>query len=174
MDSKKISLCLEGNRNAQKELYDLYKTNMYILCQRYFSDFEDAKDALQEGFIKIYRDLKQFDSEKGTLGSWMKKVIINTCLEKIRKIKVDYQSFNDQSHDIAYESSIDSDLNVRDLTRLIQSLPTGYRTVFNLYVIEGYNHKEIGELLNISENTSKTQLMKSKNMLKVMLEEVLK
>jgi RNA polymerase sigma factor (sigma-70 family) len=168
-----IKLCLKGDRAAQKELYEMYKVNMFALCQRYFSDIEDAKDTLQEGFIKIYRDLNQYSEDKGTLGSWIKKVFINTCLEKLRKNKLDFQSLDTATETIGFESTIVSDLNLRDLTLLIQNLPLGYRTVFNLYVIEGYSHKEIGEQLNISENTSKTQLMKAKNMLKNKLEEIL-
>lgn len=174
MDPLKIQLCLQGNRNAQKELYELYKNNMYVLCQRYFADSEDSRDTLQEGFIKVFRDLYQFDQTKGTLGSWMKKVFVNTCLEKLRKNKVDFQSLTMQSDSIGFEPNIISDLNVKDLTKIIQMLPSGYRTVFNLYVIEGYNHKEIGEQLNITESTSKTQLMKAKNMLRSRLEEILK
>ncbi len=174
MDNTKIKQCVDGNRIVQKELYELYKNNMYILCQRYFQDIEDAKDALQEGFIKVYKDLYQYNQEKGTLGSWMKRVFINTCLEKLRKNKIDFVSINDNMEIHSFESSIISDLNLYDLTRIIQKLPVGYRTVFNLYVIEGYTHKEIGDQLNISENTSKTQLMKAKNLLKMKIEEILK
>jgi len=174
MDRQKIKLCIEGNRVAQKELYEAYKVNLYVLCQRYFFDIEDAKDALQEGFVKVFRDLHQYDEQKGHVSSWIKKIFINTCLEKLRKKKIDFQQISDFDQCAVHDSGILSDLNMKDLTRLIQNLPTGYRTVFNLYVIEGFNHQEIGDKLGISENTSKTQLMKAKNMLRNKLEEVFK
>ena len=174
MDSYKIKQCIHNDRVAQKELYDLYKTNMFVLCMRYFSEQEEAKDALQEGFIKVFRDLYQYDSSKGALGSWIRRVMVNTCLEKLRKNKVNFQPIDDIKNMVGYESSILSDLMIKDLTKLIQLLPIGYRTVFNLYVVEGYTHNEISEQLKISENTSKTQLMKAKNMLRNKIEAAFK
>ncbi len=174
MDREKIKLCVEGNRMAQKELYEAYKVNLYVLCQRYFNDLEDAKDALQEAFVKVFRDLHQYDEQKGHVSSWIKKVFINTCLEKLRKKKIDFQQLGEYDHIHHYEPGVLSDLNMKDLTKMVQLLPVGYRTVFNLYVIEGFNHQEIADQLNISESTSKTQLMKAKNMLRNKLEEVLK
>lgn len=174
MDSNKIKRCLHNDRVAQKELYDLYKTNMFVLCQMYFSDREEAKDALQDGFIKVFRDLYQYDNSKGALSSWIRKVMVNTCLEKLRKNKVNFQPIDDIQSNVGYDSNILSDLMVKDLTRLIQLLPIGYRTVFNLYVVEGYTHMEISDQLNISENTSKTQLMKAKNMLRNKIEAAFK
>lgn len=174
MHDQKIKLCIEGNRTAQKELYEAYKVNLYVLCQRYFTDPEDAKDALQEGFVKVFRDLHQYDSSKGHVSSWIKKVFINTCLEKLRKKKIDFQFLEDHSYHLTHDPGIIEELNLKDLIKMIQNLPTGYRTVFNLYVIEGYNHQEIAEQLGISESTSKTQLMKAKNMLRMKLEDVFK
>jgi RNA polymerase sigma-70 factor (ECF subfamily) len=174
MDIQKIKLCIDGNRLAQKELYEAYKVNLFVLCQRYFSDLEDAKDALQEGFVKVFRDLHQYDEGKGHVASWIKKVFINTCLEKLRKRKIDFQQITDYDLSFVYDQDILSELNLKDLTKIIQKLPTGYRTVFNLYVIEGYNHQEIADQLGISESTSKTQLMKAKNMLRLMFEDILK
>jgi len=174
MDIQKIRLCIEGNRMAQKELYEAYKVNLYVLCQRYFTDLEDAKDVLQEGFVKVFRDLHQYDEAKGHVSSWIKKVFVNTCLEKLRKKKIDFQKIEVNDHEVVFDSGILSDLNLKDLTKMIQKLPTGYRTVFNLYVIEGYNHLEIADQLGISESTSKTQLMKAKNMLRIKLEDVFK
>ncbi len=174
MDDQKIRLCIDGNRIAQKELYEAYKVNLYVLCQRYFSDLEDAKDTLQEGFVKVFKDLHQYDQAKGHVSSWIKKVFVNTCLEKLRKKKLDFRKIEDYEQEVVQDSCIISDLNMKDLTKMIQKLPTGYRTVFNLYVIEGYNHQEIAEQLGISESTSKTQLMKAKNMLRLKLDVVFK
>lgn len=174
MDNQKIKLCVQGSRTAQKELYEAYKVNLYVLCQRYFSDLEDAKDVLQEGFVKVFRDLHQYDENKGNIYSWIKKVFVNTCLEKLRKKKIDFKKIEDYDHEVLFDSGIISDLNLKDLTKMIQKLPPGYKTVFNLYVIEGYSHQEIADQLDISESTSKTQLMKAKNMLRLKLEDVLK
>jgi len=173
MDNRDISLCIKNDREAQKRLYESYKTRMYILCQRYFSSKEDSKDALQEGFIKVFKDLHQYDASKAVLGTWMNRVFINTCLQKLRKKKVDFESMDIQTELIGFESTIMSDLQLKDLTQIIQKLPAGYRTVFNLYVIEGYNHKEISTQLGIAIGTSKTQLMKAKKMLRIKLAEAL-
>jgi RNA polymerase sigma-70 factor (ECF subfamily) len=170
MDTPKLKLCIDGNRSAQKELYDSYNRALFVLCQRYFSDIDDAQDALQDGFIKVYRDLYQFDALKGSIYSWLKKVFINTCLEKLRKKKLDFVNVDDSQIISYYEPDVISTLGLKEITELIQSMPTGYRTVFNLYVIEGYNHSEIAQMLGISESTSKTQLMKAKNFLKGKIE----
>jgi len=172
MDLTLINNCLKEHRDAQRVLYETYKRSCYILCLRYFSCREDAEDALQDGFVKVFRDLYQFDQSKGKFDSWLKIIIIRTCLEKLRKKSFEYTDLNDNLDFIETDMSPLENLNLQYLTQLIQQLPLGYRTVFNLYVIDGYTHKEIGELLNISENTSKTQLMKAKNMLKSKLESV--
>ncbi len=172
MDLNLINNCIEGQRDAQKQLFVMYNKKCFVLCLRYFTYREDAEDAMQDGFVKIFRDLYQFDRNKGTFDSWIKIIIIRTCLEKLRKRSFDHAELNDNLDLMETNMSPLENLNLQYLTQLIQQLPVGYRTVFNLYVIDGYTHKEIGELLNISENTSKTQLMKAKNMLKSKLESV--
>lgn len=158
--------CIRGNRTAQKELYDKYAGSMYVLCQRYFQCREEAMDALQEGFIKVFKDLSQFDSAKGSFVLWIRRIFINTCLEMLRKRKMIFSDINEM-YDLMEENvnALDN-LGLKDLVSLIQKLPDGYRTVFNLYVIEGYSHAEIAGMLNITENTSKSQLFKAKNALK--------
>jgi len=173
MNKEDILLCIKNDRSAQKRLYESYKSRMYILCQRYFSNKEDGRDALQEGFIKVFKDLHQYDESKAALGTWMNRVFVNTCLQKIRKKKVDFQAMGSHAEKIGFESTVISDLNLKDLTKIIQLLPLGYRTVFNLYVIEGYTHKEISSQLGIAVGTSKTQLMKAKKMLRIKLAETL-
>ena len=174
MDPAKIKQCISGDRKTQKELYEMYKVSLFIVCQRYFSDRDEAQDVLQDGFIKIFRDLHQFDESKGQLLYWMKKVMVNTCLEKLRKRKIFLHSIDDNISNIVYDSDILSDLNLYDITKWIQKLPLGYRTVFNLYAIEGYSHADIAIQLGITESTSKTQYMKARNMLKGFLEVALK
>ena len=165
-----VSDCMKGDRNAQKKLYDSFSNSMFVLCQRYFNCREEALDAVQEGFIKVFRDLKQFDSSKGNLSQWIRKIFVNTCLEMLRKKKVFFQDIETIPDVMDLGGNIMDDLNMHDLVRTIQKLPVGYRTVFNLYVIEGYTHAEIAQKLNISENTSKTQLLKAKASLKRVLE----
>ena len=166
-----IKGCLSGDLKAHKDLYDMYKVKMYVLCQRYLSNTEDAKDTLQDGFIKIFRDLHQYDPEIGKFEHWMKRVFVNTCLETFRKKKIDFQTLDDSVQFHSREENALSVLNLQELTKLIQNLPLGYRTVFNMYVIEGYKHPEIAEKLGISESTSKTQFMKAKFLLRQKLEE---
>ena len=173
-DHKILKGCLEGERNAQKALYQKYKVPMFRICLRYAQDRAEAEDMLQDGFIKVYTDLHQFRSD-GPLGGWIRKVMVNTALMAIRKKKVLFSSI--ELEDIAEQVTTDEDvfatMNAKALTRIIQKLPTGYRVVFNMFVIEGYSHKEIAEQLNISVNTSKSQLSKGKAVLRRMLEKVI-
>jgi RNA polymerase sigma factor (sigma-70 family) len=170
MNKNLLEACLNGDVKAQKELYEQSKVQMYVTCQRYTASIEDAKDVLQEGFIKIFRDLHQFDPNKGKVEYWMKKVMVNTCLEAIRKKRIDFQSLDSSLNVPSQEETSLSKLSLQELTKLIQNLPLGYRTVFNMYVIEGYTHAEIAEQLEITESTSKTQLMKAKSLLRQKLE----
>lgn len=173
MDLSVIKSCLNNDRLAQKQLYECFKVRMFVLTQRYFADIEEAKDALQDGFIKVFKELHQYDASRGNLSSWVSKIFINCCLEKIRKRRISFQDLSEQELEIATHCTTEENLTLQDLTKMIQQLPIGYRTIFNMYVIEGYSHAEIGTLLNISENTSKTQLMKAKKALKIKLESVL-
>ncbi len=146
-----------------------------MVCLRYAHCKPDADDMLQEGLISIFRDLKQFDVRKGSFGAWSNRVLVNAILQYLRKwkkLKLN-DDFQEMSQILIEDEDVFSTMSAKELTLLIQQLPTGYRIVFNLYVIEGYKHREIAELLNISENTSKTQLLKAKKMLRVRLENIL-
>jgi RNA polymerase sigma-70 factor (ECF subfamily) len=174
-DEKLVKGCLKGDGSAQKELYEKYKIQLFRVCLRYSKDHNEAEDMLQDGFIKIFTDLHQF-SFQGPLGAWMRRVVVNVALQHIRKNKR-LEILNEPIEAIADEYQTDaevfSNLNIKTLTKLIQMLPDGYRVVFNMYVIEGYSHKEIAEQLNIQVNTSKSQLSKAKNALKKMLEKIM-
>ncbi len=164
---KAIIAAKEGNSVAQRYLYEQYKIPLFTVCLRYSRDKSEAEDILQEGFIKIFKDLDQY-AGKGAIGAWMRKVMVNTALQYIRKWKKDWKHADTHDYQEAFQTSeiAFQNLGLEELTRLIQQLPNGYKVVFNLYVIEGYSHKEIGELLGISESTSKTQLFKAKATLK--------
>lgn len=161
--------CLEKDVKSQKALYHKYSPVMFAVCMRYAGNKENARDMLQESFIKVFDGLKFFRFE-GSFEGWIKRVAVNTCLDFNKKIK--NEPYNEALEDFGHvgqQESISDKLNASDLFGLLQKLPVGYRTVFNLYAIEGYSHNEVAEMLGVSENTSKTQLFKARKMLQVML-----
>ncbi len=153
------------------ELYEMYQHQWYGLCLRYQKNQADACDALQDAVIKVFQNLKAFDPHKGEFGGWAYRVVLNENLQNLRKAKRNNHEDLEHVFDLQYdgETSLER-VSAQELTALIQQLPTGYRTVFNLHVIEGYGHKEIADQLNISEGTSKSQLSKAKAMLRRRLE----
>jgi RNA polymerase sigma factor (sigma-70 family) len=165
-ESDLIRGCIDGDRTMQAELYRRFSGKMYAVCMRYAGNASDAQDLLQEGFIKVYRNLHRFRAE-GSFEGWVRRVFVNSSIEQFRKKSVQLTSVTDRD-----ESTIpDNDFSAlealaeRDIIRLIQELSPGYRTVFNLYVVEGYSHGEIGDLLGISEGTSKSQLARARSVL---------
>jgi len=160
---------LEGDQKAFREFYGKYSKWFFLTCLRYVNSKEDAQDLLQDSFIAIHRDLHQFDHTKGQLKYWCRKVVVNVCLQYLRKKSVlkDFDELEETIDVMVEESSAIDNLSVKELLNYVVQLPKGYRTIFNLYVIDGYNHKEIAQLLGISANTSKTQLMKARRMLQV-------
>lgn len=162
-----IKKILEGDKASFRILYERHNRSFLLICLRYFKNRADSEDMMQESFLKIYKQLKQFDPERGKFVHWSKRIVINTCLEKLRKKNVlnDFDSIFDMGINLNIPANALDNLSLEELTYVIQQLPKGYRTIFNLYVIDGYNHREIGEMLNISENTSKTQLMKARKFL---------
>ena len=166
-----IKAAQKGNPVAQRYLYEKYKVQLFTLCLRYSRDRSEAEDMLQEGFIHIFKNLYQYTG-KGNIGGWMRRVMVTMALQYLRKWKKDWLHEDSQDYENAFYSSdnIFQKLGLEELTKLIQALPKGYKIVFNLYVIEGYSHKEIAELLGISENTSKSQLFKAKAALRRQLE----
>lgn len=172
MDAEKdlIARCLQGNSKAEEELYDRYKGRMYGICLRYAGNALEAQDILQEGFVRAFQQLKQFRLQ-GPLEAWLRRIFINTAITLAKrefkfsnkeKLTSNLPGGND-------DFDILSNLNLQEILRLIQNLPRGYRTVFNLFVIEGFTHKEIGKKLRISENTSKSQLFAAKRCLRTQL-----
>ena len=157
-----LAQCIEKQPKAQKELFDLLAPKMYAICLRYAQDNDEAKDILQEGFIKVFGNLEKFE-HKGSFEGWVKRIFINTSIEFYRRSQ--RENIVDSIDDVA-EQSIDShtlsELKAADLLQLINGMPKGYKTVFNLFAIEGFHHDEIAKMLNISENTSKSQLHKAR------------
>ena len=169
-----VKKCLEKDPLAQKQLFDSFSRKMMGVCLRYSQDQEEAQDVLQMGFIKVFEKLHMYSSE-GSLEGWIRKVIVNTALDNIRKNK----KFNDNIEldkvdfqlDNKSETGLEA-LSAKDLLRIIQEMPPGFRTVFNLYAIEGYSHKEIAEQLGITVSTSKSQYSRARVYLqKIIIEE---
>ncbi len=172
-ESDLIKGCLGGDRRMQEELYRRFSPRMYGVCLRYSGNAEEAEDILQEGFIKIYKKLESYRGE-GSFEGWIRRIFVNTAIEHFRR-KIYQQPITEQ-HENTLEGknlSILDNLGEKDLLKLVQELSPGYRTVFNLYVVEGYTHKEIGEMLGISEGTSKSQLSRAKVILQDMVKKYL-
>lgn len=157
-----IQKCLQGNSASQKKLFDIFSGKMYSVCMRYASDPDLAQDFLQEGFIRLFKNLHQFRFE-GSFEGWVRRIFIHTSIEFCRK-KAKNMEVNglEDLENVGFDENVLDKFNAESLLLLVQKLPTGYRTVFNLYAIEGYTHKEIAIELGISENTSKTQLRKAR------------
>ena len=171
MDEKQlIEGCVNSDRRAQKALYDKYSRRMMAVCLRYVKDQEDARDLLQEGFVKLYTNIHKFSGE-GSFDGWVRKIFVNSALERLRHN--DILKNADDIDDVNYADMPDdesaSEISSDDIMKYVRSLPDGFRTVFNLFAIEGYSHKEIGEKLNISESTSRSQYMRARKILQKMI-----
>jgi len=142
-----------------------------LTCLRYVRNRAEAEDVLQESYIKIFKELRTYDSNKAQFSTWSNRVVINTCLMHLRKKNVlrDFDNIIDFSSKLTVDANAVDRLSLQDLTNFITQLPKGYRTVFNMYVIDGFKHPEIAEQLNIAVSTSKTQLMKARKMLQGMI-----
>lgn len=165
-----INGCIEGNRRMQEILYQRFAPRMYAVCLRYAGTAEEAEDILQEGFIKVYKKMASFRGE-GSFEGWIRRIFVNTAIEHFRRKRYLQPVTEKEENTIEgkYLSALD-DMATKDVMALIQQLSPGYRTVFNLYVVEGYSHKEIADMLGISEGTSKSQLSRAK----VILQELVK
>ncbi|WP_298421680.1 RNA polymerase sigma factor [uncultured Kordia sp.] len=171
-----LKKCMRGNRKAQMKLYDLYADAMYIVTCRYISNREDAKDVMQEAFLKAFTRLSQYKGEVA-FGAWLKRIMINQCIDTLKKRSLVYEEINDQTMTIVDEDSswhINENVTKQEVTLAIENLPTKYKYVVQLYLIEGYDHQEISEILEIPVRTSRTQLMRGKTKLKNNLNDLLK
>ncbi len=162
-----IQGCRQGHSSCQKALVDRYSQLLFTICLRYMRDETKSKDVLQEAFIRIFKSLKNFDPDKGSLQAWMKKITVNMALKTLNKKKLQYSGFTVEINDaLSVEPSALDNMQAADLLKIVQSLPEGYRHVFNLSVIEGYSHKEIAELLKIEEASSRSNLSRAKQLLR--------
>ncbi len=163
-----IEGCIEGDRYAQKMLFENYRATMFAICMRYAKNKMEAEDVMIDGFMMIYSNMATF-KKKGSFEGWMKRIMVNTAINNYRLNYKNYlvSSLDDEKHiEISDETEIyKDDLSSKILMDMIQSLPDGYRMVFNLFEIEGYSHKEIASMFNVSVSTTKTQLFYAKKAL---------
>lgn len=169
-DQKLVKQCRKGDRKAQRQLYDKYAPQMLSVCRRYVRSLEDAEEVLSNAFIKVFNKIDQYSGE-GALGGWIRRIIINESLNFIRYQKNLFVEVEEENHKDFSTTDFQDQMDADYLLAMIGQLPLGYRTVFNLYGIEGYSHQEIGEMLGISENTSKSQLSKARKHLQQRLGE---
>ena len=167
-----VEACKRGDRKAQFELYKLYSKAMYNICLRMLGSVENAEDALQNSFVDVFSKLDSFRFES-SIGAWIKRIVINNCINHIKKRKLDFAELNDNVHHIP-EDGVDNVpnevLKVELIQKAIMQLPEGYRVVFTLYAMEGYDHEEIGEILGVTEATSKSQYSRAKAKLRDILQ----
>lgn len=168
MEAQKVQILVEGcrtnDRIAQRQVYDAYKNAMYSVCLRICVNQDDAKDALQEGFIEVFKCIHAFRGES-TLGAWIKTIMARKALRKLRKL-----SFEPESKAVDEVVVFEDDLSGEELHNALSLLDEGYRSVFVLYEVEGYTHKEISQMMGISEGTSKSQLHYAKKKLQLILQ----
>lgn len=161
-----IKSCIKGNRKAQQNLYDLYAPKMFGICLRYARNYHSAEDILQDGFLKVFKYLKNYKGT-GSFEGWMRRIFVNVSIEQYRKVSTMYPVVDIADVDLRYdEINVIDELEVKDILNLVNQLADGYRIVFNLFVMEGYTHNEIGKMLGISEGTSKSQLARARSILK--------
>jgi RNA polymerase sigma-70 factor (ECF subfamily) len=164
-ESDIIEGCILGNPRMQRMLYEKFSPKMYALCIRYAGNTDDAQDILQDGFVKVFGNIAKFKGT-GSFEGWIRRIIVNTAIEHFRKKNtlqaIDEHTENQLADD---HSDIFNSLEAKELLEIIKSMPAGYRTVFNLYAIEGYTHKEIATMMNLTEGTSKSQYARAKSWL---------
>lgn len=160
-----ILACKKGDRQAQKQLYESFGPKFLSICKRYMRTSEDAEDALVQGFYKVFSKMDQYTGG-GSFEGWMRRIMVNECLMLLRKKNNFTMQVEINNIEIENPVTIEDRIAYEELLKVLDLLPTGYRTVFNLYVIEGYKHREIADILNISINTSKSQLILAKRRLR--------
>ncbi|HMG14766.1 MAG TPA: sigma-70 family RNA polymerase sigma factor [Saprospiraceae bacterium] len=154
--------CLRKDRDCQKVLFESFAGKMMTICIRYARHHAEAEDILQDGFVKVFQHLEQYKFE-GSFEGWMRRIFVNTSLKSLKKLSFQNEIIGSENTKEEHEDpSILSQMSELEILEIIKELPDGYRTVFNLNIIEGFSHKEIGEMLNITESTSRSQLLKAR------------
>ena len=170
-----IEGCLKNNRKTQKLLYEMYASKFLGMCMRYAKDKQEAEDILQDGFLKIFGRISQF-SGIGSFEGWMKRIIINTAITNYRQnLKHYYKQSIDDVNETDFETTnVEQEYSLEELLKVVQDLPPGYRMVFNMFAIEGFQHKEIAQMMGIDVTTSKSQYSRARKLLRTKLAELKK
>jgi len=163
-----IDQCREGNEKAQFQLYKLYYKAMYSVSLRIINDEMEAEDVMQEAFLNAFNKINSYKGEV-SFGAWLKKIVVNRSLDYLKKRKVQFEEVNERTAQISDYQMETKEVDVGAIKRAIQQLPDGYRVVLSLYLIEGYDHEEISQILGISNSASRTQLLRAKNKLREFL-----
>ena len=168
-----IAGCIRGDRQSQKELFRQYSGKFLSVCIRYTRHRMEAEDILQDGFIKIFKNLEKFEG-KGSFEGWMRRIMVNTALKNYHKSSYQKEKIGIEDYqEGALDPEVISALYEEELLAVIKELPDGYRVVFNMYVIEGYSHREIANELKIQESTSRSQLVKARKMLQLKISQIM-
>lgn len=157
-----------GERKAQSELYSMYYRSMYSVSLRILGNATDAEDAMQEAFLSAFRSIDSYQG-KVSFGAWLRKIVINRSLDQLKKRKVKYEEVTERNAGLDDDNTYIGEVDVRRIHKAIQSLPDGYRVVLSLHLVEGYDHEEISQILNISNSASRTQYLRAKNKLREIL-----
>ena len=170
-DTSLVIECVKGDSRAQRILFERFSKKMLGVCMRYAKSTEQAEDVLQDGFIKVFSKLNDFKHD-GSLEGWIRRIMVNTSLDQIRKENklMGNTSLDNVDYKLQNNAFVLENLAAKDLMKMVQSMPVGYKVVFNMFAIEGYSHKEISEHLGISENTSKSQYSRARAYLRERLE----
>ncbi|MEZ5104425.1 MAG: sigma-70 family RNA polymerase sigma factor [Draconibacterium sp.] len=163
-----IDQCKDGNTKAQFQLYKLYYKGMYSICLRILNDETEAEDVMQEAFLSAFKKIESYKGEV-SFGAWLKKIVINRSLDHLKKSKVKFEEINERTAQIEDYQMEMKEVDIKILKNAIQSLPDGYRVILSLYLIEGYDHEEISQILGISNSNSRTQFLRAKNKLREIL-----
>lgn len=168
-ESHLIENCLSGDRKSQKAMYEHFSGKMFSICLRYSKNQMDAEDILQDGFVKLFNNLNRFRGE-GSFEGWVRRIFVNTAIEHIRRKNINTSVGEGLENSVAdkRQNALDN-LYEKDILKTTKTLSDGYRTVFNLYAVEGYSHKEIASQLGITESTSKSQFSRAKALLRTMM-----
>lgn len=168
--------CMDGDRRAQFELYNLYSRAMFNICLRMMGRREEAEDVLQNAFVDIFRKIDSFRFES-SLGAWIKRIVINSCINELKRRKIEWVEIQENlGADLVSESPTQTEhesdkIRIRRIKEAMNQLPDGYRVVFNLYLMEGYDHREISQILGISEGASKSQYSRAKKKINMILQD---
>ena len=165
-----IDQCKEGSQKAQFQLYKIYYKAMYSVCIRIINDSMEAEDVMQESFLSAFKKIETYKGEV-SFGAWLKKIVVNRSLDYLKKRKVKFEEVNERTTQISDYQMGTKEVDVQMIKNAVQELPDGYRVVLSLFLIEGYDHDEISQILGISNSSSRTQLLRAKNKLRVILKD---